>query len=77
MIKRSCVFLIVIASVLFMLFSFQSYNKIQKLQQAIELQDLTVEEMNKKVDAIDESSKDREDRLKVAESKISSLEKRN
>lgn len=33
--------------------------------------------MNKKVDAIDESTEDRESRLKVVESKVKSLEKKN
>lgn len=76
MIKRICISLIVVASVAFMSLFFQSYTKTQKLEQKIELQKLTIEEMNKKVDAIDDSSKDREDRLKVSESKIRSLEKK-
>lgn len=77
MIKRICISIIVVASVAFMSLFFQSYTKTQKLEQKIELQKLTIEEMNKKVDAIDESTEDRESRLKVVESKVKSLEKKN
>lgn len=77
MIKKLCITISVVATVVFISLFFQSYTKIQKLEQSIELQNITIEEMNKVSKEINERSKNKDDRIKIVESKIKSLEKKN